>query len=407
MIITVLLDEGAFTTGAVSKALTVLPIGVTVAMGSVCILDTALTIGETATVGNTCVRVPPSTGCITTGTVFLIDVLPSPVCSKACDRAVDGAAIPTAVCWGCMPGPGVVTDTTCWAGREECKAGVLATTGAAHEERGAGIGMTGLGRATADGLGKTGKDDRADNLDKGGATGGEMVDEHSTCMGVPAANLIVASAEPRAGALVTTGETRAGILPNLGGDETRVGELTGDAKLPACAAGNLGRADTTFVLLGNNVEPRPGVPVSRTGVTLGVVASNDGPTAGVHATKGQLTAGTPGSLAGEWGKIGARGATVTWLAPGGGTGAPVLAALAVGTCCGAGLEMIRTWLPGPKPWGGTTKRALLRRICVPAARGVEVLMIILCWIVPVAEVVNGVLVVVAEEMGVWALLRAS
>lgn len=39
---------------------------------------------------------------------------------------------------------------------------------------------------------------------------------------------------------------------------------------------------------------------------------------------------------------------------------------------------------------------------MPAARGVEVLMTILCWIVPVAEAVNGV--VVAEEMG---LLRAS
>lgn len=46
-------------------------------------------------------------------------------------------------------------------------------------------------------------------------------------------------------------------------------------------------------------------------MTFGVVASNDGPTAGVHATKGELTAGTPGSLAGDWGKTGARGATVT------------------------------------------------------------------------------------------------
>ncbi len=35
MIITVLLVEGAVATGAVSKVLTVLPIGVTVAMGSV------------------------------------------------------------------------------------------------------------------------------------------------------------------------------------------------------------------------------------------------------------------------------------------------------------------------------------------------------------------------------------
>lgn len=311
MIITVLLDGGEVTTGAVSKVLTVLPIGGTVAMGSVCILDTALTMGGTATVGNTCVRVPASTGCMTAGTCFFIDVLPSPVCSKACDRAVEGAAILTAVCWGCMPGPGVVTETTCWAEGEGCK-GAPATRGAAAEERGVGTGMTGLGRDTADGLGKTGKDDRgADNLGKGCATPGKMVDEHSACVGVPAPNLIAASAEPKAGVLVTTGETRDGTLPNLGGDETRVGVPTGaDAKLPTCTAGNLGRADTTFVLLGNNVEPRPGVPVSRTGATLGVVASNGGPTAGVHATKGELAAGTPDSLAGVWGKTGARGATV-------------------------------------------------------------------------------------------------
>lgn len=293
---------------------------------------------------------------MTAGTVFLIDVLSSPVCTKACDRAVEDAAIPAVVCWDCMTGPGVVTETICWAGREECKAGVPATTGAAAEERGAGT----------DRLGKTqtGKDDRgADNLDKGGATAGEMVNEHSARVGVPAVNLIVDPAEPRVGALVTTGETRAGTLPNLGRDETRVGEPTGgDVKLQACAAGNLGRAETTFVLLGNTVDPRPGVPVSRIGGTLGVVANNDAPTEGVHATKGQLTAGTPGSLAGDWGKTGACGATVTWLAPWGGTDALVLGALAVGTCCGAGLEMIRTWLPGPKPWGGTTKRALLRRI---------------------------------------------
>lgn len=208
-----------------------------------------------------------------------------------------------------------------------------ATTGTAAEERGVGT----------DGLGKTGNDRGAENLDKEGATTGEIVDEHSACMGAPAANLILASAEPRAGAVVTTGDTRAGTLPNLGGDETRVGVPTGgDAKLPACAAGNLGRADTTFVLLGNNVEHRPDVPVSRTGMILGVVANNDGPTAGVHATKGQLTAGTPGSLPGDWGKTGARGATVTWLAPWGRTDTPALVALALGTCCGAGLEMIRT-----------------------------------------------------------------
>lgn len=50
-------------------------------------------------------------------------------------------------------------------------------------------------------------------------------------MGVSAANLIAASADPKAGALVTTGESSAGTLSNLGGDETRVGVPTvGDAK---------------------------------------------------------------------------------------------------------------------------------------------------------------------------------
>lgn len=44
---------------------------------------------------------------------------------------------------------------------------------------------------------------------------------------------------------------------------------------------------------------------------------------------------------------------------------------------------------------------------MPAARGVEVLMTILCWTVPAAEVANWVLVVVVEEMGVWVLLTAD
>lgn len=196
-----------------------------------------------------------------------------------------------------MPGPGVVIETACWAGS-------AANTGAAVE-RG---GMTGLGRATADGLDETGREDSgADNLDKGGATAGDTVDENAAGVGVPAANLIVVRAEPRAGAHVPPWKTRAGTLPSRGGDETRVGVPTGgDAKGPACAAGSLGRADTTFVLLGNHVEPRPGIPVSRTGVTFGVVASNDGPTA-----KGELITGTPGILAGDWGKSGARGASMT------------------------------------------------------------------------------------------------
>lgn len=119
MIITVLLDGDVVTTGDVSEVLTVLPIGGTVAMGSVCTLDAALIIGGTATLGNICVRVAASTGCMTAGICVFIDVLPSPVCNKACDREVEGATILTAVC--CAPGPEVVTETTWWAGREECK----------------------------------------------------------------------------------------------------------------------------------------------------------------------------------------------------------------------------------------------------------------------------------------------
>lgn len=51
---------------------------------------------------------------------------------------------------------------------------------------------------------------------------------------------------------------------------------------------------------------------------------------------------------------------------------------------GAGLVIMRTWLPGPSPWGGTTKRVLFSRICVPAASGAVVLMTILCCTVPPA-----------------------
>lgn len=64
-------------------------LGVTVAMGSVYILDAALTIGGTATVGSTCVCVPARTGCMTAGAMFLTAMLPSPMCSKACDGAVE------------------------------------------------------------------------------------------------------------------------------------------------------------------------------------------------------------------------------------------------------------------------------------------------------------------------------
>lgn len=343
MAVTVEVVGGAVATGVVSKVLTVLPIGGTVAMGSVCILDTGLIIGGTATVGNTCVRAQAGTGCMT-ATVFLIDALPNPVQTKAWGCAADGVANLTAVCLGRMPGLRDVTATICWAGSEQCKAALSATIGAAAEEKGEETDMTGLGRTTSDGRDNTGKDDIGpDNLGKGGATAGEMAGEHTARAGVLVAKVIVASVEPRPGVLVTSGETRAGTLGNLGGEETRVDVPNeGNVKLPACGVGNLGRADTTFVLLVNNVEARPGVPASLTGMTLEGVASKDGPAAGGHDTKEELTAGTPGSLTGDWGKTGTRGGTMAWLAPWGGTDSPVLLALAAGTCCGAGLEMIRT-----------------------------------------------------------------
>lgn len=174
-----------------------------------------------------------------------------------------------------------------------------ATTGATGEEKAVGT------------EGKTGKDDNRDR--SGGATAG-MVGEHSECVGVPAASLMVGSAALRTEALVTTGEATAGALPNLGREDSRVGAPIGfDAKLPvASVAGSLVRAETTFVLMGNTAGPRLGVPVIRTG-GVALAASNDGLMAGVRATKGQFTAGGPGILAGDWGKTGAR--TTTWPGP--------------------------------------------------------------------------------------------
>lgn len=327
---------------------------------------------------------------------------------------MEGAAIPSVV-WG-LTGVGLATDITCCAGRGECKPGVpviTAESGTATDDRDATAGLTELGRAIADGLIKIDEDDGGvENLGKWGAIVDEIVDspeKHSACMGVPVATLTVANAEVRVGAPVITGETRA---------ESRVGAPTnGDAGLPIWEVGNLGKADTTLVVLGNKDESRPGAPTSLAGVTLGLLASTGETTAGVHATIGELMAGTAGSPTGDdWGSTGVRGATAAGGAAA--VAAVVMVALVLGTSCGAGLEMMRTWLPGPKPCGGTTKRALLKKICVPAARGVLVLMTILCWIMPVAEVVTGVVAAVtenglafatklfsvAEETDIWVLM---
>lgn len=78
----VLLEDSVVTTGAVSNVLTTLPIGVTVAIGSACILDPAPTVGGAATVGNTVVLVSVKAACVTASKVFLSDAWSSPACAK-------------------------------------------------------------------------------------------------------------------------------------------------------------------------------------------------------------------------------------------------------------------------------------------------------------------------------------
>lgn len=237
-----LLDEGAATIGAVSKVWTMLPTGGTVAMGSVCIRDAPPGIQGMATVDGTCVFVPASIVCMTAGPRLLTDAFSSLICSGPCDRGwMEEAAAP---CCGCMTGPGDATEATCCAGQEESKACVRAIT----EDEG------------TNGLLTTGKDDiGADILDKECATAGE----HSACAGVPAGNILLASAGLATGALFATGGIRPGA-PNLDGNETRVGVYTG------------GGAKFPFVLPGNTAEPTQSAVVDR----------NDGATVAAHATKG-------------------------------------------------------------------------------------------------------------------------
>lgn len=237
-----LLDEGAATKGAVSKVWTMLPTGGTVAMGSVCIRDAPVGIDGMATVDGTCVFVPASIVCMTAGPRFLTDALSSLICSGPCDRGCmeDAAAC---LCCGCMTGPGVVTVAPCCAGREESKDGVRAIT--EH------VGTNGLLT--------TGKDDTgADVMDKECATRGE----HSACAGVPAGNILLASAGLATGTLFTAGGIRPGA-PNLDGKENRAGVHTGSgAKFP-------------FVLPGDTAEPMQSAVIDRGGATVAA-----------HATKG-------------------------------------------------------------------------------------------------------------------------
>lgn len=156
------------------------------------------------------------------------------------------------------------------------------------------------------------------------------MDEHSACAGAPTDNLIEARAEcwePRVEVLAMPGDAMVGTLTNVGWDETKEGVPTAGRRV----ASDLGRAATTLVVHGNTAEPL--VPACRTDGIFGMVGSNAGLMAGVLATNGELTTGKPGNLGGDWGKMDTRGATLTWHACWGGTGAPVLPTLAAGTFC--------------------------------------------------------------------------
>lgn len=236
---TALLDEGAAAICVVSKVCTMLPIGGTVATGSVWILDAPLAIDGMAVAGGTCVLVPASTVWMRAGPRFVTDVLSSLICSGPCDGGwMEDAAAP---CCGCATGPAVVTEATRWAGRGGSKVGARVIT----EE--AGI----KGPPT------TGRDDTgADILDRECATAGE----HSACAEVATVP----------GTRCATDDIRPGA-PTLGGNDTRVGVPTvGGAKLP-------------FVLTGNTAEATHG---SWTGLISAAVARSDGATVGAHATKG-------------------------------------------------------------------------------------------------------------------------
>lgn len=237
-----LLDEGAAAIGTVSKVWTMFPIGETVAMGSVCMRDAPPGTDGMATVGGTCVFVAANIVCMTAGPRFLTGALSSLICSGPCGRGwMEDAAAP---CCGCMTGPVVVTEAPCCAG-EESKDGVRAIT----ED------------VETNGLLTTGKDDTgADILHKECAPAGQ----HSACAGVPAGNILLASAGLATGTLFATGEIRPGA-PNLDGKETKVGVHTGTggAKLP-------------FVFPGDRAEPMQSAVVDR----------NDGATVAAHATKG-------------------------------------------------------------------------------------------------------------------------
>lgn len=191
---------------------------------------------------------------------------------------------------------------------------------------------------------------------------------------VPVGKLRAGRGLPSTEALVLVVKTRVGLPPNLTGDGRKV-DVPAAGKdspwvAPCCNRGRVA-ADTNFVMLDTKEGLRD--PTNR--MLLGdVMVSAGNPTGGGRTAKGGLKAGTGQGVLGrgEMGEAATLGATETGLGPVGGAAAaagtlelPVLGGISGG---GAWPEMMSTWLPGPRPCGGTTKRALLRRICVPAAR---------------------------------------
>lgn len=155
-----------------------------------------------------------------------------------------------------------------------------------------------------------------------------MEDLHSKCgakHGVRG-SLVEGTIVPKAGVRVRIGETEPA---NLGGP--RAGETRG-----ADTPGNLtvGKADS-------RLEP----PVGN-GDPSGAETTPGRPT--VNPTG--LSAGVPGSRTGDaQGTAGLGGVAVAKLGPLGGAPAAVIVVVVLVVGGGAGLEMMRTWLPGPSP----------------------------------------------------------
>lgn len=196
--------------------------------------------------------------------------------------------------------------------------------------RGANDGIAGVGRAATGVLGTTGE--HWTGVDTGslsiaGAGGpGAMEELHSKCgakHGVRG-SLVEGTIVPNAGVRVRIGETGPA---NLGGP--RAGETRG-----ADTPGNLtvDKADSRLEPPAGNGEPR------------GAETTPGGPA----VNPAGLRAGVPGDRTGDTqGMVGLGG--VAKPGPLGGAPAAVMVVVLLVVGGGAGLEMMRTWLPGPRP----------------------------------------------------------